>query len=458
MKLMATDFRISRSAQRRWDDYPDIDEMILKAYQFMQMSAKQDMTLNPALLQDLNHSVLSDASSKYPIRVISSIVNKLRADHKDFVAYLESTFRLDQGYDFFSARLDIDYLEDLNNYASIFNSLSPDEIGRLILSVDSADLHKDNRSYFYAIARETIFKKEEKGSLSTFLHFGINNYPHIFSGVMKHEVYQLPNLRDVVIDFLFDESLEINKEQSLLLHKCLDFMSPIFSKFIFDRINNNSDLNDSEKVALLINVIENRLGSTFDDALTYLEDEILINPVELKNNFTWALQIACNFVLSRHEHWQNYSLAEAAIIYNGTENAEYSVKSFINALERESILTEAESLSIIDLKCSTKSEVSKLYYPAFKFILENAKQKSVRNYSIDTQHRIFEYAFATDTDESCKHAFYKAYDDVLSSITNDFFKPMVQEFFIAARDKFGLSIEPLSSSNKRMLLDAELAI
>jgi hypothetical protein len=458
MKLMASDFRVSRSSQRRWDDYPDIDEMILKAYQFMQMSAKQDMTLNPALLQDLNHAVLSHASSKYSIRVIKSIVNKLGADHKDFVIYLENTFSVDQGYDFFSARLDIDYLWDLNNYASCFNSLSPDEVGHFILSVDSADLNKDNRAYFYSFIRETIFEKQDKDSLSKFLHFGINNYPQIFSGVVRHEVDKLPALREVIIDFLFDESFEINTEQSLFFHKCLDFMSPIFSKFIFDRINDNGGLSDSGKVALLINVIEKRLGSTFDDALTYLEDEILINPMELKNNSPWVFQAACDFVLSRHEHWQNYSLAEAAIVFNGTDDVEYSVKAFINALERESILTEAESLSIIDLKCSTKSEVNKLYYPAFKFILENAKQKSARNYSIDTQKRIFQYALATDTDESCKQAFYKAYEDVLSSITNDFFKPMVQEFFIAARDQFGLSIEPLSSSNKRMLLDAELAM
>lgn len=180
MSMLASNFRQTKSAQRRWDDYPAINEMVLQAYHLMKMSAKQEMSLNPALLQDLNHAVLSFASRNYPIRIVSSILNKLRADHKEFIVHLENELSVERGYDFFEARLDIDFLANMDNYKSSINSLTPDQIGQLVLMVDSADLHKDNRSYFHFLLREVIFEKEDAGSISQFFSHGAKKIPAYF--------------------------------------------------------------------------------------------------------------------------------------------------------------------------------------------------------------------------------------------------------------------------------------
>lgn len=458
MTLAPSSFRVSKASQRRWQAFPEIDSMILNSYMQMELSTKQEMTLNVSLLQDINQAVLSFAGTRYPIRTISSILNKLHADHCEFIKYLESVYKIADGYDFLSARLETDYFEGIESYACVLSEMTMEQISSLMSVINECDLSKQSITSLHKNVRKRSLSSQDKVSLKSDLLFAINNFPEVFADIEKFDVINNPAIKEIIVDLVMDKDFEIDTIWANFYEKVLDFFSKTMAEFFVDRINAISCMSDVEKKTELLNVFHERLFSTPEPVVDYVHEVIMTNKEKIDPRLEWVQEIACEWLLKKNQDWAYYSLGGAAIVYNASPNGLDAISAFLNALDRDSILNDREIEGIIDYSKEDRTEIFKTYGIAFDAIFDLVRHKPLYNSTDDSQNRLLQFSIATGTEKAMFDAYFQSFCRCVSKAQNNEQRRKINEMMESAKTKFDISVDKLSPSNRRLLLETDLSL
>jgi len=233
MNIIGSDFRLSKLAQRRWQDYPELDRIILKFFDCMLNSVAREKQLDINLIQQLNHAVLSDASSNYSVRALSSILNRLHADLKEFISFLEVKFKVEDGYDFLSARMECDYFDNIKSYDQVFSSMPIDQVFNFYLTALESDISKNSLNAIQECVRLRSFSNNERDKLFNEFLYIVKIAPEVFHDIKKSEVINNSLLKKVIVDASLDVDFELTETEFLLLGRILNMYSKSLSGFFY---------------------------------------------------------------------------------------------------------------------------------------------------------------------------------------------------------------------------------
>ncbi len=459
MSITGSDFRLSKGAQRRWQDYPELDSIIIKSFDYMLNAVAREKHLDINLLQQLNHAVLSDASSKYSIRALSSILNKLHADLKEFIAFLEVKFKVEDGYDFLSARMECDYFDKIKSYDQVFSAMPIEQVAYFYLSELKSDISKNSLNSIQQCVRLRSFSSNEREKLSHDFFYIVKRAPEVFHDINKSEVIKNTLLKDIIVDVSLDVNFELTENESSLFARILDMYSKSLSGSFIEKINETGNKTEGEKKSFLRFIINDRLGVDLIDISDYISEMVSVSHKPLGDQYRWVQEMACSHLLSKNRDWSYYYFSQAAIVYNTCQDPRDAVKAFLNAAERESLLNESDIKDSIALEYKDRNEVTLLYPLLCKFIFElPLMSRGMIGSMKDTQARAILYSIATKTEDKFFEAYLKAYSNALSIARFDNHREKINDLFQMAKDRFELPIEKLSPSSRRIVIESELSI
>ena len=180
-------------------------------------------------------------------------------------------------------------------------------------------------------------------------------------------------------------------------------------------------------------------------------------PEKLDSSRLWVQDIACELLLTKNKAWAYYNIGEAAIVYNSAENDADAIIAFLNALDRESILNPSEVEGLIDESGADRKNISKVYAKAFTQIFDFAHHRPLYSISNDTQNRLLQFSIATGTEREMFNAYVQSFEASMTKAKNNDQRTKIKGMMEGARENFNIPMEQLSPSNRRIILEMELA-